>query len=231
MLSLGDVTPLHLADATFPESHPLAGQRGEVFGFVISHPDGLVLVETGVVTGHAGIERAYLPVRRSLDAALRDEGLRVDAVICIVNSHLHFDHCGGNALFPAVPIFIQAMEYEAAHAPGYTVPDWLNLPSPRYKQLQGHTQLLPGIEVVPTRGHTPGHQSVLVTTNDGLVVIAGQAVYSRREYAHILGTNTLLTEDPPPEPESYLASARHLIELEPRRVYFSHDRAVWERPD
>jgi hypothetical protein len=48
MLALDAVIALYLADVTFPESHPLARQRGEVFGCAIRHPDGIVLVDTRV---------------------------------------------------------------------------------------------------------------------------------------------------------------------------------------
>ena len=59
------------------------------------------------------------------------------------------------------------------------------------------------------------------------VVLAGQAMYSKAEYEHIRTTGTNTEEDPPPDPAKYLASATRLIALRPRRVYFSHDRAVW----
>ena len=48
-----DVIPLHLADVTYPASHPLAGQDGVVLAFAIRHPDGIVLVDTGVGQGDA----------------------------------------------------------------------------------------------------------------------------------------------------------------------------------
>ncbi len=54
-----DVIPLHLADVTYPPSNPLAGQEGPVFAFAIRHPDGLVLVDTGIGEGNAWIDENY----------------------------------------------------------------------------------------------------------------------------------------------------------------------------
>jgi glyoxylase-like metal-dependent hydrolase (beta-lactamase superfamily II) len=80
-----------------------------------------------------------------------------------------------------------------------------------------------GVTLIPTPGHTPGHQSVVVDTTEGPIVIAGQAIYSAAEYVHIRDTGQIPPGDPPPDPDAYLASAKRLIELRPRRIYFSHD--------
>src|SRR3977135_3683518 len=61
-----DVVPLHLADVTYPASHPLAGQDGPVLAFAIRHPDGIVLVDTGVGEGNEWIETNYRPRARDV---------------------------------------------------------------------------------------------------------------------------------------------------------------------
>jgi hypothetical protein len=67
----------------------------------------------------------------------------------------------------------------------------------------------------------------VLDTRGGTVALAGQAMDSKAEYEHIRTTGTTTEEDPPPDPAQYLASATRLIGLRPRRVYFSHDRAIW----
>ena len=222
-----DVIPLHLADVTFPEWHPLAGQAGEVFAFALRHRSGLILYETGIGVGNELLDSYYQVLHRSIEAELEAHGHRVADVRVVVNSHLHFDHCGNNPMFPGVPIFVQAVEHEAARQPNYTVPEWVDFEGAEYAVLDGDAQVASGVRVMSTPGHTPGHQSLVLDTRGGTVALAGQAIYSKAEYERIGATGTTTDEDPPPDPARYLASAARLIGLRPRRVYFSHDRAVW----
>jgi N-acyl homoserine lactone hydrolase len=129
--------------------------------------------------------------------------------------------------FPGVPIYVQAPEYEAARRPKYTVPEWVDFEGADYAVVDGDTQVASGVRVMSTPGHTPGHQSLVIDTPSGTVALAGQAIYSKTEYEHIRTTGAAPEDDPPPDPARYLTSAARLIELQPRRVYFSHDRAVW----
>ena len=225
--ALEDVIPLHLADVTFPEWHPLRRQAGEVFAFALRHRSGLILYETGIGRGNELIDDHYQVVHRSIEAELDVHGHRLADVRLVVNSHLHFDHCGNNMRFPGVPIFVQAVEYEVARQPNYTIPEWVDFEGAEYAVLDGDAQVASGVHVMSTPGHTPGHQSLVLDTRGGTVALAGQAIYSKAEYEHIRTTGTATDEDPPPDPTRYLASATRLIGLRPRRVYFSHDRAVW----
>src|SRR4051812_26252910 len=124
--SVEDVIPLHLADLTFPEWHPLHGQRGAVLAFALRHPSGLLLYETGIGRGNDLIDGYYQPVHHSLEAELEAAGHHLSDVRLVVNSHLHFDHCGNNTLFAGVPIYVQASEYQAFRQPHYTIPEWVD---------------------------------------------------------------------------------------------------------
>jgi N-acyl homoserine lactone hydrolase len=225
--ALEGVIPLHLADVTFPDTHPLRGQTGEVFAFALRHQTGLLLYETGIGRGNERLDNYYRVVHHPIEAELEAHGHRVDDVRLVVNSHLHFDHCGNNMRFPGVPIYVQAPEYEAARRPKYTVPEWVDFEGADYAVVDGDTQVASGVRVMSTPGHTPGHQSLVIDTPSGTVALAGQAIYSKTEYEHIRTTGAAPEDDPPPDPARYLTSAARLIELQPRRVYFSHDRAVW----
>jgi N-acyl homoserine lactone hydrolase len=166
-----------------------------------------------------------------LERALARHEHRLADVIAVVNSHLHFDHCGNNPLLRGVPIYAQASELEAARAPRYTVPEWIDFEGAEYHPIDGGAQVAAGIRIVATPGHTVGHQSLVLDGVDGPVVLAGQAIYSRTEYDHIRENGALPEDDPPPDPTAYLASALSLIQLDPRRVHFSHGRDVWNRAD
>jgi glyoxylase-like metal-dependent hydrolase (beta-lactamase superfamily II) len=208
-----DVIPLHLADVTYPASHPLAGQDGPVLAFAIRRPDGLVLVDTGIGEGSEWIESNYRPRSRDVREALAGAKLDPDQVRTVINTHLHFDHCGQNRAFPGVPIHVQQAELDLALREGHTIVEWVDFPEASYEAVEGDREIVEGISVLATPGHTPGHQSVTVRTGDGLVLIVGQAAQDARSFA---------TGEAD-------ASVRRLRELNADRIHFSHDRAVLRR--
>ncbi len=66
MLSITDVKRLHLADVTLPKGTALEGEGCSVYVFVVTHPEGIVVIDTGVGSDQPGIEALYRPVRRPL---------------------------------------------------------------------------------------------------------------------------------------------------------------------
>ena len=226
-MRLPEIKRLHLTNVTLPQTHPLAGDTCSVYAYLILHPDGPVLVDTGVGSGHDGIKQMYRPIGRPLEDALRDNGVGPRDIAAVINSHLHFDHCGENRLFPETPIYVQEREYQAAQEPAYTIPEWVDAAHLKYERLDGEAEIVPGLRLLPTPGHTAGHQSVLLEGEDGRAIIAGQAAYTAQEFArseegHVPGLEGSWDE------ELYLETIRRLRDLRPDRVYFSHDRAVWE---
>ena len=150
------------------------GQRWPCVVHVVEHPRGPVLVDTGLIDSTPELDEEWSP-RFDPDAIPRD-------VVCVINTHLHFDHCGGNRLFAGMPIYVQRLERELARADGYTIVPWVEFEGATYVELEGEQEVLPGLRVLPTPGHTPGHQSVLVETDDGLVVVGGDVAYTWREF-------------------------------------------------
>ena len=207
------VVPLHLAEVTYPPSHPLAGQDGPVLAFAIRHPEGIVLVDTGIGKGNAWIDENYRPRSRDIREALAGAGLDAGSVRAIVNTHLHFDHCGQNRAFAGVPIHVQRAELDLARRGDHTVIEWVDFPGVRYEPVEGDREILAGVSVLATPGHTPGHQSVTVRVGDGLALIVGQAAQDARAFA--TGPADL--------------SVRRLRELNADRIHFSHDRAILRR--
>lgn len=196
-------------------------------GYLIDHPDGVLLVDTGIGS-HPDVDAYYRPRRRALAGALGAVGRGVDDVTVVVNCHLHFDHCGGNPTLAHRPIVVQDGELELARGVDYTIPGLVDAPGLDYTVIDGDAEVFPGVVVLPTPGHTAGHQSVVVRLGDGTVVVAGQS----HETAHAFGADLLAlqarrdghdaTIPPPP------AWVDRLQLMDPRRVYFAHDRAVWE---
>src|SRR5439155_26216871 len=99
-----DVVPLHLADVTYPGSHPLAGKDGPVLAFAIRHQNGVVLVDTGIGGGNAWIDENYRPRRREVRDALAAAALDAGAARLTGNTHLPFAHCAYNGAYPGASI-------------------------------------------------------------------------------------------------------------------------------
>jgi N-acyl homoserine lactone hydrolase len=163
------------------ESHLAAtvqafGGTFPVYVHTIDHPDGLVLVDTGMIDSTPELDEEWGPDPKPLPDEL------VARVALVVNTHLHFDHCGGNRRFPGVPIHVQARELaDARTQPDYTVRDWVDFDGASYVEHDGEAEILPGVRLVPAPGHTDGLQIVLVETDEGLVVLGGDVAYSFRE--------------------------------------------------
>jgi N-acyl homoserine lactone hydrolase len=212
-MRIEDLFPLHMADVTYPDGHPLAGQTGPVNAFAVRLADGLVLVDTGIGTGNAWIDEHYRPQGRAIRDALRSAQLDPDAVRLVINTHLHFDHSGQNSAFPGVPIVVQQAEWDVAWHDGFTVTEWLDFAEARYERISGDVEVAPGVRALATPGHTPGHQSVTIETEDGLVLIVGQAAQDARAFA---------TGDAD-------ESIRRLRALNAERIHFSHERGTLKR--
>ncbi len=231
-MAVSEVTRVHFGHFTGPPELPLlAGQKIVLSGFVIRHPDGIVLLDTGIGEGSPEAEERYHPVRRPLDAVLRTAGIAPRDVDLVVNCHLHFDHSGGNFRFPGIPIFAQRTEYDAAHEPDYTLPEAAcDFEGAKFELVEGEAEPLSGIRILPTPGHVPGHQSVLVLTHAGRVLLAGQAFNTATQYAAAHLAWRLEhdgSEDRVPYPE-WIARVQ---EFDPQRVMFAHDLAVWDASD
>ena len=199
-----------------------------VYGYLVRHPDGLVVLDTGIGDADDETEAWYRPQRVPLQEALATAGARLDDVSLVLNCHLHFDHCGGNPLLPWVPVVCQRRELEVARAGGYTFEHLLERPESTYELLDGEAEVRPGVHVVPTPGHVDGHQSLVVVCEDGSVVLAGQSHDTASAWSSdVLAARArdLGHAEPLPLAPGWVD---RLLAFDPRRVVFAHDAAVWE---
>lgn len=196
--------------------------------YLVDHGGELLLFDTGIGTADPETDAHYRPYRRPLEAALAGAGVTLADIALVVNCHLHFDHIGGNPLFPGTPVLVQAAELSAARGADYTPEHLVGFPGARYEELAGESEIRPGLWVLPTPGHTAGHQSLVIRRPDGTVVLAGQTHVSASAFAAAeLAVEAAASgaEPPLPEPDPWVA---RLLALDPRRILFAHDAAVWE---
>lgn len=222
---------LHLSDVVLPEGHAAAkhGRHAVVFGFVIDHPDGAIVVDTGVGRGNPFIDQIYSPTVWDLAELLASIGIEATSVAAVVNSHLHFDHCGQNPLYygTSVPVYVHSDEVEAAKERFYTVPEWAGVPVHQLRAVRGDEAIADGVRLLSTPGHTRGHQSVVVEAHDGRVVLAAQAVWDIEEFEQEkAGPANVDAEE---LRDAAVASIRRLKSLDPDLAYFSHHAEVFRR--
>lgn len=230
MVAIRDIARLDLGYFTMPDrpGDPLSGRAISVCAYLIRHPRGLFLFDSGFAKADAETEAHYHPVPWPVVSQLRWLGVRTDEIAALANCHLHFDHAGGNRQFPNRPIFAQRTEYAAAHQPDYTMPIVVEFSGAAYELLDGEAEIWPGLRVIPTPGHTDGHQTLIVDTNDGRVALAGQSFNTTSEFAAAQLAWQLERADWP-HPAGYPGWMAMLEAFEPTRVLFAHDVAVWER--
>lgn len=195
------VTPIHVADLI------AEGEQMPVYVHVIDHPDGRVLVDTGFTELH--------PAAADLDPRifpLNEKDFDLASVDIVVNTHLHFDHCGGNHLFPNKPIYVQRQELEdACSQDDYTIREWVDAPGVQYMPVDGEFELLPGLRLVPAPGHTRGMQMIVIETGGRPVIVGGDVAVWFGE----------LDE---PHTEGQL----RVLALNPEKVWLTHEHKPWE---
>ena len=243
MTRLARVDDVHRLDLGFfvrPAAETGTGQpRVEaVYGYLVTHPDLTVIFDTGIGSADRETEAHYQPHRRPLDLACRDAGCGIDAIDVVVNSHLHFDHCGANAALASRRIVVQSAELEAAHGENYTFSELVDFDGATYDCIDGEAEIADGLVVLPTPGHSPGHQALVVRAQDGTLLVAGQAMdfsttatgvptggcASSYASAHLARRATRRVGRPLAPWPDWLD---RIEQFDPARVVFAHDGATF----
>ena len=222
----------------------LAGKEGKlripVPAYLIDHPRGKVLFDTGLhpqcghdAPGRIGDMADLFSVhfRAGEDIGSRLEQLDVDAtrIEYLVNSHLHFDHTGGNELVPNAKVIIQEREWEAGHLPELMNANGFNSGDYDHGHLiqtvNGEHDLFGDgrIITIPTFGHTPGHQSLKVRLDSGDIILAADACYLRESLTNLHLPHLVYNR------EQMLESMLLLRRLERggARIFYGHDPEFW----
>lgn len=197
------VNPILVADLA------VEGERMPVYVHLLDHPDGRVLVDTGMTELH--------PLLDDMDPRLQplsEQHVDLTSIDVVVNTHLHADHCGGNHLFAGKPIYVQRRELDEAHSrDDYTIGTWLDAPGVEYMPIDGELELLAGVRLVPAPGHTDGSQVVVIETGGRPIIIGGDMAVWFGELDEPTTEGQLLVRG-----------------LDPEMVWLSHTHQPW-RPE
>lgn len=229
---------------TIPRAFMLQGEEGlitvPVPSYLIVHPKGRVLFDTGLhlatledPVAHVGEMLAryhgfHFHSGEEVGARLAAMQLGPEGVDIVINSHLHFDHCGGNSQLPNADILIQRRELEHARAVesanGYLLGDWDT--GQRLRTVDGEHDVFGdgAVVCIPTYGHTPGHQSLRVRTElGGEFVLCGDACYLRDSLEKLYTPGVIADR------EAALAVFHRLREMQARgaTIMYGHDPDFW----
>jgi glyoxylase-like metal-dependent hydrolase (beta-lactamase superfamily II) len=229
-----------------PDRAPGSPWTVPVPAFLVVHAKGRLLFDTGIhraaimdPVGRLGERRAKLIGMRSrpgdeVVSQLALLGLGPDDVTHVANSHFHFDHCGGNEFFPRSAFLVQRKELEAARDPA-VLAGRRYTPSPEdfdhplaYQPVDGEHDVFGDgtVVLIPTHGHTPGHQSLRVRAGKSTdLVLTADACYTRENMDRDLLPGILWDAA---EMARSLARLRDLRDRQGATVIFGHDPAQWQ---
>ena len=182
--------------AIFFEGRPEGTMRAPIPSFLIEHKKGKVLFDTGLnpltlsdPEGYLGerlakVTQVHFSEDATIERRLQSVDVDIASVDYVVNSHLHFDHCGCNCQACNAEVIVQQPEWDWATQSesqgGYIREDYET--GQTVKKINGEYDIFGDGSVVcfPSYGHTPGHQSLRVQTANGEYVLTGDACYLKK---------------------------------------------------
>ncbi len=209
-------------------------------GYLVQTADGTnILIDTGYprsmlgAVPPPGASGPSVAPGETIDQQLAGLGLSPADIHLLVCTHLDVDHAGNHDLFPTAELIIQRAHYESAHtghSPRFAATrDAWGHPALRYRLVEGDTVLVPGVELIATSGHVPGHQSVLLRLPEtGPVLLTIDAI----PHVAQLDPETRTIGPHDMDEAGVRASTRKLVDLIAREyiqlVIFGHDAARWQ---
>jgi N-acyl homoserine lactone hydrolase len=202
-----------------------------VVSYLIQMSDGRnILVDSGIPADYQPQEAPPHTHETNVVTQLADLGLRPDDIDLLICTHFDVDHAGYHDAFPGAELIVQRSHYDVArggHRRYAGARTHWDHPALRYRLIEGDTELVPGVILLETSGHAPGHQSVLVRLSQtGTVLLATDAVVLERLFTPERKAWPLDDDE-----EQLRASTRKLLDVVQREsvtlVVFGHDAEQW----
>ncbi|MDB5985177.1 MAG: N-acyl homoserine lactonase family protein [Nevskia sp.] len=216
------------------------------YGVLIDHADGRFMFDTGFDLAH--FNKAIAPKgalqsqRQTIPGQLDLLGLRGSDINYVINSHYHFDHCGGNKHCTHATTICHKCELEAAANPEpfekfvysdrsfeggqATAPD-LEIYTPRFETLSGDQEIAKGVHLFETPGHTLGHYSLMLElSNRRPMLFTADACYTQK------GLDTMMLASAHVDPVRGYKSMLRLKEIAEKydaEIFFAHDAENYGR--
>lgn len=221
---------LSTTDIPLPTGQTLAMSTG---CYLVQTSDGKnILIDSGLPADYA--PPAGTPPsanKKNVLEHLTDLDLRPDDIDILICTHFDVDHAGYHDAFTKAQFIVQRTHYELArsgHPRFASARAHWDHPALHYQLIEGDTELLPGLALLETSGHTPGHQSVLLhLPHTGKVLLAIDAVVQERLFTP--ERRAWPTDD---NEEQLRASTQKLLDLVEREhvelVVFGHDGQQWQ---
>lgn len=206
--------------------HPGMSIRHPVFSVLVEHPDGLVLIDSGFDLKHVGSMLPFVEPQHDIGgplvSGLSAAGVRPEEISYLIHTHLHFDHVGGDRALTRATVFVHRDELRQARVPESF--EALSYSDQRFfaegvpvELIDGDAEVLPGIKMLRTPGHSAGHCSVLLTGPSGRqLLFCGDAAYTRGNLERTIISGFHI--DP-------VASVRSIARLQ--RLAREHDATLW----
>lgn len=211
--------------------------------FLINHPKGNVLFDTGphpdafkdATSRWGGLSKAFRPIGNEniwVLPQLKNIGVAPSNIKFVVNSHLHFDHAGGNQFFKAATFLVSKKEMECARdlkyeGKGYFRADWdhqLN-----YHETEGELDIYGDASLIlkPMPGHTRGHQGLLVRLKkQGTIILSGDCVPLQENFLNLKISRNNMDND---QVLITIQNLHKLVEKESALLIHGHDPLQWKK--
>jgi len=180
------IYPLHLGTITRPKSQLVATDKSglvidiPILAWYVTDGEHKILIDTGGTPPDGVHFMPYVrPEEQSLEASLNRLGVATDEIDTVILTHLHWDHGGCMTIFPKAKFYVQRSELHYAIDPLPTQKgnyDLRRVFAVDYEILDGDCEVLDGISVVLSPGHSNGHQCVIVNTEAGPYLVLGDMV-------------------------------------------------------
>jgi 4-pyridoxolactonase len=208
--------------------------RFPVFAIYVDHPDAKIMIDTGFdkawVERKLPFEKPTQTEEQTIEAQLANIGVKPEEIDVVVNSHLHFDHCSNNKLFPKAKFIFSKSELRHSYVPdpwerlGYD-PDLVAIPGMKTELLDlrdWEYQVVPGITLIETPGHSNGHLSVIIEPGNGAqpMIFPVDVAYTKHnlEDRVLMGLHS--------DPEDLLRSMDRIENITKKlggKIFYSHD--------